>query len=140
MRGGGERGGDLPRRRRVDLGWPSTKSDGLRRPDVGLHHICLHFKPRPTSITRYCSHKNHRKYKSARRGRRATGWTQWISPSQSIYQVTGTGRQESRTTHLVWWASACADEMKRVLLVAAAFLQATTTPFQLLSNNNKGFV
>ena len=31
------------------LGWSSTKSDGLRRPDVGLHHICLHQTPRPTT-------------------------------------------------------------------------------------------
>ena len=31
----------------MDLGWPSTKSDGLRRPDVGPHHICLARKSRP---------------------------------------------------------------------------------------------
>ena len=44
-----KRGGDLPGRRRVYLGWSSTKSDGLRRPDVGLHRICLHRNPRPTT-------------------------------------------------------------------------------------------
>jgi hypothetical protein len=37
---------------RVYLGWSSTKSDCLRGQVVGLHHICLHYKPSPTTRQR----------------------------------------------------------------------------------------